>query len=95
MENSLIFDLLFKDSIYDYREELEKEENILSKWVNEAREVLEKNLSEEQLKLVDKYKHNIILLEEDIDLQTGIKILNYGIKIGIQLQKAFDKMDGE
>lgn len=95
MENSLLFDLLFKDNIYGYREKLKKEDNCLTKWVNEAWEVLEKNLSAEQLKLVDDYKSEINLRKEDIDFETGIRILNYGVKIGMQLQKAFEEMDDE
>ncbi len=79
--------------IYDYRNELEKEENDnLSKWLREAREVLEKNLTAEQLKLVQSFEYRLNSREEYIDFQTGIRILNYGVKIGMELQKAFDNL---
>lgn len=91
MEDSIIYGLLFRNYIFDYRKQLEKDESDkISKWVLESREKLEKNLSAEQLELVDSYKHFLTLREEDIDVQTEIRILNYGIKIGMELQKAFD-----
>lgn len=93
MEKSLLYELLMQSYIYDYRNELEKEENDnLSKWLREAREVLEKNLTAEQLKLVQSFEYRLNSREEYIDFQTGIRILNYGIKIGMELQKAFDNL---
>lgn len=93
MENSLLYELLTQSYIYDYRNELEKEENDnLSKWLREAREVLEKNLTAEQLKLVQSFEYRLNSREEYIDFQTGIRILNYGVKIGLELQKAFDNL---
>ena len=83
MEKSLLYELLMQSYIYDYRNELEKEENDnLSKWLREAREVLEKNLTAEQLKLVQSFEYRLNSREEYIDFQTGIRILNYGVKIG-------------
>ncbi len=94
MEKSLLYELLMQSYIYDYRNELEKEENDnLSKWLREAREVLEKNLTAEQLKLVQSFEYRLNSREEYIDFQTGIRILNYGVKIGMELQKAFDDID--
>ncbi len=93
MEKSLLYELLTQSYIYDYRNELEKEENDnLSKWLREAREVLEKNLTAEQLKLVQSFEYRLNSREEYIDFQTGIRILNYGVKIGMELQKAFDNL---
>ena len=93
MEKSLLYELLTQSYIYDYRNELEKEENDnLSKWMSEAREDLEKNLTAEQLKLVQSFEYRLNSREEYIDFQTGIRILNYGVKIGMELQKAFDNL---
>lgn len=93
MEKSLLYELLMQSYIYDYRNELEKEENDnLSKWLREAREVLEKYLTAEQLKLVQSFEYRLNSREEYIDFQTGIRILNYGVKIGLELQKAFDNL---
>lgn len=91
MEISILYELLFNRYIGDYRKELENEkDDNFTKWLNTSRIELEKTLNTEQLQLLNKYKHNYDLREEDIDFQTGIKILNYGIKIGMELQKAFD-----
>lgn len=90
MEESLIYDLL-SHKLYEYRQKLEKEENNFSEWIKKSREDLEKSLTSEQLKLVDSYKHNLILREEDIMIREEMKLLNMGIKIGMQLQKAFDE----
>jgi len=93
MEKSLLYELLTQSYIYDYRNELEKEENDnLSKWLRDSREVLEKNLTAEQLKLVQSFEYRLNSREEYIDFQMGIRILNYGVKIGMELQKAFDNL---
>ena len=93
MEKSLLYELLTQSYIYNYQNRLEKEENDnLSKWLREAREVLEKNLTAEQLKLVQSFEYRLNSREEYIDFQTGIRILNYGVKIGMELQKAFDNL---
>ena len=92
MQDSLLFDLLQAKLLYNFREELEQQNgDNFSRWVNEARKELENKLNEKQLKLVDKYVSSINLREEEINFNVGIKTLNYGIKIGMQLQKAFDQ----
>ncbi|MDE7181786.1 MAG: hypothetical protein K2O41_01970 [Clostridia bacterium] len=91
MEASLLYDLIDMRKLLDYREELMKDENdVLFKDEREAREKLEKALSKEQMKLVDSYKHYIGMREGYVNYQLGIKVLNYGVKIGMELQKAFD-----
>ena len=60
-------ELLMQSYIYDYRNELEKEENDnLSKWLREAREVLEKNLTAEQLKLKPLKEKISITIDTDL-----------------------------
>lgn len=90
MENSLIFDALEEMYIGDYRETLEKQDDgNFTKWVQQSREVLEKTLNKEQLALVDSNIRDIRRREEFIDYNVGIRILNFGIKIGMELKKAF------
>lgn len=89
MDNSLIFDLI-EIKLLKYREQIEKE-NAYLKDISEAREKLEKSLSAEQFELVKYYGHSLLLREEDIELQCEIKLLHYGIKIGMQMQKALDE----
>lgn len=90
MDDSIIYDLLSL-KLHKYRKKLENIDNIFAKWVKESREELENSLSKEQLTLVDKHIHNLVLKEEEIELLYQINLLNYGIKIGMQLQEAFEK----
>ncbi|MDE5721297.1 MAG: hypothetical protein K2I30_00950 [Clostridia bacterium] len=91
MEYSLLYDIIEMNKLNDYRDELIKDENDgFFKDERCAREELEKLLSKEHMKLVDRYKFHINLREGYINYQTSIKLLNYGIKIGMQIQKAFD-----
>jgi len=92
MKTSLLHELLLQTHIFDYREALEKEENDdISKWLKQSEETLKKNLNAEQLKLVEDLRYHLASREEYIDNQVEIKLLNLGIKIGMQLQKAFDE----
>ena len=91
MIESLIYDFIEMSNLGEYRDKLKSDENdIFAKYEREAWEKLEKAVTKEQIKLVDSYTHQINMREEYIDSQTEIKLLNYGIKIGMQLQKAFD-----
>lgn len=92
MEESLLMDLIETNSLLKYRDELRKNESDpLAVSKRAAYGKLVKSLTGEQLKLVKEYKFQADLYEEDINVQTNIKILNYGVKIGMQLQKAFDE----
>lgn len=94
MEKSLIYELLSIKYITKYRAELEKEEDDnLTKWYNAARLALEEKLDAEQMKLLKKYNFNYGMREEYIDFQVDIMVLNYGIKIGMELQKALDAIE--
>ena len=88
MEDSIIYDYLDPKMLYPYREELKKADGSLTNWEREEKEKLVKSLNEEQKNLLDTYLHSLSLLEEDIDLQVGIRTLNYGIKIGMRLQRS-------
>lgn len=92
MEESLLYELIERKYLSDYREKLNNEENDnLSKWLRESREVLEKNFNADQLKLIDRYVYYLDTREDYINFQVDTKLLNYGVKIGMQLQKAFDE----
>lgn len=95
MEDSIIFELLEDKYVGKYREELSKEENNFTKWINQSREALEKAFNKEQLNLADNCIKDIQRHEYFIDYQVGIKILNYEIKIGMELNKAFSDIDNK
>lgn len=88
MEDSVIYDLLLMEKLGPYREELEKKEDGFKKMADEEREKLKTTLNEEQLELVDKYVHSLNLHEENVNFQVESRALNFGIKIGVQLQKS-------
>lgn len=94
MDISIIFEMLNDVYIQKYRKELKKNEtDPLAREVQKSYSILEKELNGEQLKLVKSHIHYNVLLEEWIDMLLGTKILNYGIKIGMQLKEQFDEMD--
>ena len=90
MEGSLIYDLLLY-KLFKYREQLEKEENTYSEDIKKSREALENSLNKEQLKLVDDYRYDVIMREEYIAELLDIRLINLAVKIGMQLQNAFEK----
>lgn len=90
MEGTFLYDLVEAD-LREYRVKLEKDtKNVYNKWVVEWREKLENALNAEQLDIADGYAHSLRAWDEDIQLMYEIRVLNYGVKIGMELQKAFD-----
>ncbi len=88
MENSLIYDLLLMDKLGPYREELRKVEDYFFKQKQQSQQQLERTLNEEQLKLLKDFMHYCELHEEGISFQVETRALNFGIKIGAQLQNS-------
>lgn len=90
MEGTFLYDLV-AICLRKYRMQLEKDtKNVYNKWVVEWREKLENALNAEQLDIADGYAHSLRAWDEDIQLMYEIRVLNYGVKIGMELQKAFD-----
>ncbi len=95
MKNSIIYEMLDIIHINDYRDTLYQEKNNFAKWVSETKDELEKNFDKTQLELIEKYENRIRTREEYIYYQMGVKILDYGIKIGMELCKAFEEIEEE
>ena len=93
MEVSIIYDLLAPDKLYPYRTELKGADDNFTRWERKDREALEKSLNEEQTKLLKNYLHSLMLLDEYINGQVELRALNYGIKIGMQLQHSIKDLD--
>lgn len=94
MEESLVYDLLGHKILHKWREEAEKDE--ISLFVQEE----EKSKAELLLELTEKGKKAFatytIAVTERMDYlhdNLHIKILNLGVKIGMELQKAFTQTD--
>lgn len=88
IHDSIIHDLL-SDKLHAYREKLQKQNSYLSSSLKEERDELEKTLTPEQLKLVDKYIFSLSMWNDDISAEVEIMAINYGIKIGMELQTFF------
>lgn len=89
MEVSVIYDMLAPEKLDKYRKELfEKEQGNFKKWIDESREEIEKTFNKEQIKIIDEYIRNLQRLEDYVDFQVEVRAMNYGIKIGVQLQNS-------
>lgn len=91
MEQSIIYDLLSNKLLIKWREKIEKDES--DTWfftnVQETFNELEKSLDEQEKALLKTYS---LAIENKLDYlycNLKIKVLNYGIKIGMELMKSF------
>lgn len=91
MEGTALYNLV-ESYMREYRKEIdERVTKLFSDSINKELEKLKKFLNDEQLKLVDRYTNSIIIREEEISIEYEIKLLNIGVKIGMQLQSSFDE----
>ncbi|MDE5548427.1 MAG: hypothetical protein K2J30_05485 [Clostridia bacterium] len=94
MDTARLFDLIEKCELYDLREKLEaKDECKFGEAVNEEREKLFANLNDEQ-------KEQVRLLElavenriDEIHYQLEVYLTSYAFRLGMEMQRAFDKDD--
>ena len=94
MESSKIYDLFENNLLYKWLEEFEKEENnVFKKDVEESKRELYEQINEEQKKLVNKLEVTLDWYWEFVYYNVNIRLLNLGIKIGMQLQQAFDEQE--
>lgn len=91
MEGTALYDLV-ESYMREYRKEIdERVTKFFSDNINKELEKLKKFLNDEQLKLVNRYTNSIVMREEEITIEYEIKLLNIGVKIGMQLQSSFDE----
>ena len=91
MQESFICDLIEMAHLGELREKLRNDESYnCVKDDNAALDKLKNTLNPDQFKLVKDYIFQNQLKEEFIYRQSDIKLLNYGIRIGMQIQKSFD-----
>lgn len=91
MEKSILYDLLDRQLLSQWKEMIEKTESESWFFTNEKEVIkeLETELNEKSKKLLTSYA---LAIENRIDYlyyNLSIKILNVGIKIGMELQKSF------
>lgn len=91
MENSTIYDLLDSGLLLKWKDRIEETE--CDSWffakAKEAFEELEKELNEQEKGLLKSYSLAIENKLDYIYYNLKIKILHFGIKIGIELEKSF------
>lgn len=94
MESSVINDLIEVGLLNKWLEEFKKEENnVLKRDADNYKQELCTQLNEEQKKLVDKFERTLDWYWDYVYYNVRIRVLNLGIKIGMQLQQAFDSQE--
>ena len=92
MENSEIYNLLSLNHIRKWREEIEANDECgLFADMHEDEQKIRAVLNEKQKKLLSNYA---ISINNYLDFIYGlicVKVLNFGIKAGMELQASFDK----
>lgn len=90
MESSYIYDLLEHALIKKWREEIEAKDNLgFIKAMHDDENVLKATLNEKQIELLKHFEISVNNYLDEIYYEINIKILNFGIKVGMQLQQAF------
>ena len=94
MKSEKLFELIQRAHLFDLREEIEeRDEYGYGEKFNEEKEELEALLNEEQKKQL---AHFQLALENKIDqayYEVQIFLTNYAFRLGMEMQRAFDKDD--
>lgn len=92
----ILLDLIYECILRDYAEEVEeKDECDDGKRLRKAEEELFAELNEEQIEKV-KYLELVVRSQiEYVHFETQKYLLNYAFRLGMEMQKAFDKDDYE
>ncbi|MDE5766653.1 MAG: hypothetical protein K2I17_05760 [Clostridia bacterium] len=92
MESSEIYDLLNISLIHKWRDEIEKDDECgLGADMHENEQQICAVLNEKQKKLLRHYTVSVNNYLDYIYYLICIKVLNFGIKAGMELQASFDK----
>ncbi|MCL2061566.1 MAG: hypothetical protein FWH03_02970 [Firmicutes bacterium] len=95
MEKSKIYDLLDNELLHKWKTEIEKAES--GSWfftnAQEVFEELEKGLDKHEKVLLKTYALAIENKVDYVEYMLKIKVLNFGIKIGMELEKSFAAME--
>lgn len=95
MEKSKIYDLLDSKLLHEWRDKVEKAESDTWFFTNEKKEFNElyEKLDEQEKELLKSYSLAIENKLDYIYYNLKIKILNYGIKIGMEIEKSFSEQE--
>lgn len=96
MEKSFIYDMLEINLLYDYQTELRnKDEGNYLKEADEAENNLLNVLDEEDKSKLKEFKYRTNMFYEFLYYNISVKVLNYGIEMGMQLQNALDERNNK
>lgn len=94
MEKSELYDLLDSGLLREWKDKAEKIDDCgFAKNEKEKLEEIEKELNEKSKKLLTSYSLAIENIIDYLNYIINNKILNLGIKIGMDLQKAFTEFE--
>lgn len=88
---TFLYDMFELSHYYKWLEELEKMDCPIMREAQMVREELEKELSEKDKELLSCYSFALGRRLDYINHHLNIKIYNFGIQIGMELQKSFVK----
>lgn len=92
----LLIDLIDESFLREYEKKIEeKDECGYGKILREAEKELFAELTEEQIKKVKSLQWTLYTKMDDVHFESQKYLLNYAFRLGMEMQKAFDKDDRE
>lgn len=95
MDEAILYDLIFEKTIFKWYDEAKNEECTMKGWVQKDRDLLFAALDGDKRDLVKSFEHSIICYYDYIHFNVDVKLINICIKIGMEIQKFYDKFNEE
>ena len=93
MQESMLYDLMLKAELYNYRDKLEKEDCLFKSDMLKEKKRLTDVLDDEKIKLLNIFVANHQNYLDSFNEPIIVRVLNQGIKIGMQIQEAFNEFE--
>lgn len=95
MDEAILYDLICEKTIDKWREEIEKEDGgAIKKTMLKQRDLLYAAVGDESRDLTNRFENALEIYYDYIYFRVDIKLINLCIKIGMELQKFYDKNNG-
>lgn len=92
MDEAILYDLIAERTIYKWRDEIERDDDLLEKKaMTQDMDLLYEAVGENNRKLVNHFKISVENYYSYIFFNVNIKLINICIKIGMEMQKFYDK----
>ena len=89
--SSILYELMRYECVYEVKERLKENKSLELQDVEKEKEKLEAILDDDGKKLLRRYAVTLETWFDYLNYHACIAILNKAVKIGMELQKAFDK----